>query len=305
VDRALRAYTGPTGGLPSHAQSCGFLLEAGAASPAHPPDVPEIRVFVFAGSSNALGYGADAAELPPELGSPQGDIRFWFDDGIFIDGPRVTSGGTLVPLQAQPNDPSGSVFGPWSGPPIPSGFGPELSAGRALADASTVPVAIVKVASDGSNLAVHWKPDQGGGLFSRITDAVDQTKSQLTQLGYAPVVSGFFWLQGETDAQVQSFAAKYERDLGHFIMKLRQKLDAPSLPIVIGRPKAIIACGPFGCFPFLAEVRDAQAAVALATADVVLVDSDDLAVLSDGAHFTAASQLTRGQRLADAWLALP
>src|SRR4030095_13640244 len=105
------------------------LLLAGAVSPANPPVAPKVRVYLFAGSSNALGYGADAGELPPELSSPQADIRFWFDNGILIDGPRVTSGGTLVPLQAQSNDPGGLVFGPFSGPPIQKGFGTELAAG--------------------------------------------------------------------------------------------------------------------------------------------------------------------------------
>src|SRR5262249_58718489 len=41
-----------------------------------------VRVFVVAGQSNAVGYGADAFQPPANLQTPQIDIRFWFEDGV-------------------------------------------------------------------------------------------------------------------------------------------------------------------------------------------------------------------------------
>src|SRR5689334_7082620 len=83
----------------------------------------EVRVYVIAGGSNALGYGSDAALLPPELSGSQVYIPFWFEDGMYTAGPWLTSNGALVPLQPQ-MDPTRIVFGG-----VTSGFGAELSAG--------------------------------------------------------------------------------------------------------------------------------------------------------------------------------
>jgi hypothetical protein len=283
---------------------CALVLIGGALAAPTPRPAPGgiVRVFVLAGSSNALGYGADAFLLPPELSGPQADVRFWYEDGVGTGGPWVTSGGTLVPLQRQPNDPAGIVFGPFSGPALVMGFGPEIAGGRALADEAG-PVAIVKVASDGSSLAKDWHPDQSG-LWERLTDAVTGAERQLAEAGRTPVLSGFFLMQGEVDAITEDQARKYERNLTHFITRTRQRLDAPELPFVIGRPSSRIACGPFGCFPWLSEVRAAQVAVAGTLSGVVIVDTDDLLLQPDGAHFTAASQLLLGLRFANTWLSL-
>ena len=257
----------------------------------------DVRVYVLAGSSNSVGYGCDAALLPPELSGLQADVPFWFEDGVLTDGPWVTSGGALVPLQPQV-DSTGIVFGG-----VSTGFGPEISAGRMLADGSTDPIAIVKVGSDGSSLAYHWHPDAGGRLFGRMLDAVNAAEAQLRDLGHTPVLSGFVWMQGEVDAQNQAHAARYRRNLERFIRQVRRQLDAPTLPFVLGRPSANIVCGSYGCFPYLTEVRDAQAVVALALPGISIVDTDDLTLQPDGAHFTAASQLQLGQRFASALLA--
>ena len=55
---------------------------------------------------------------------------------------------------------------------------------------------------------------------------------------------------------------------------------------------------------FVAPVRRAQEAVAARDARTRLVRADDLALL-DHVHYDAAGQLTLGQRLADAYLAIP
>jgi hypothetical protein len=257
----------------------------------------EVRVYVLAGGSNGLGYGVDAALLPPDLSGPQKFVPFWFEDGFYTAGPWLTSNGTLVPLHPQ-IDPTGIVFGG-----VNSGFGPELSAGSVLADVSPEPIAIVKVCSDGSSLALHWNPDATGLLFDRMIDAVKGAEHQLQLLGYTPVLSGFFWMQGEIDAQHFGDASSYGQHLGRFIMRTRQLLDAWSLRFVLGRPNSHIVCGPFGCFPYLSNVRNAESVIAHTVPEVVLVDTDDLAIQPDGVHFTAASQVDLGRRFATKLLA--
>jgi hypothetical protein len=41
----------------------------------------EVKVFILAGQSNAVGFGANADDLPPILQAPVENIRFWYDIG--------------------------------------------------------------------------------------------------------------------------------------------------------------------------------------------------------------------------------
>src|SRR5262245_57949355 len=96
-----------------------------------------VQVVVVAGQSNAVGYGSDAAGLPPALSVPQTDIRFRFEEGSFfsLSNPalRIDSHDVFGALHFQ-SDPSGlTFFGPVDG------FGPEMALGRAVADFRPLP----------------------------------------------------------------------------------------------------------------------------------------------------------------------
>src|SRR5512139_1017353 len=116
----------------------------------------EVRVFLVAGQSNAVGCGSDAGLLPPELYAPQPDVLFWFEEGSWgsVHDParRIRSDG-WVPLQFQ-SDPVYGTFGS-----VVNGFGPEIKLGRVLADSLAADVAVLKFAINATSLATDWDPD--------------------------------------------------------------------------------------------------------------------------------------------------
>ncbi len=262
-----------------------------------------VKVFVLAGQSNAVGYGAAASQLPPALSAPQTDVRFWWDiSGIFFGGaedPHTDSGDMFVPLayQSHPTAFGSFVYG------ITEGFGPEITLGRTLADGLVDDIAIVKYAIGASNLAVHWNPDTPGSFYDRMTDDVVLALVALDAMGHTGRVSGFVWMQGESDAQVGAHAAAYEANLTALVQRVRTDFGEPALPVVFGRISANLAMSTLLPYPFLDTVRAAQEAVAASVPGTVMIDTDDLPMISDFIHFTAAGQLTLGQRFAAPYLA--
>jgi cysteine-rich repeat protein len=262
-----------------------------------------VQVVILAGQSNAVGYGSDANLLPPALYAPQTDVRFWFDEGSFFSIPnpslRIDSGDAFVPLKFQ-SDPSGLTF---AGPV--DGFGSEIKLGRLLADAFLADVAIVKFAVSGSSLAVDWNPATPGSFYHQMQNDVAGALAALAAAGDSGQVAAFFWMQGEADAQTGPAAAAYEANLTSFIAQVRADFGSAALPFVLGRINVNIDTSCCFSFPFKDAVRTAQANVAGAVPGTVMVDTDDLPLIADNLHFTAAGQLALGERFANAYLALP
>jgi cysteine-rich repeat protein len=262
-----------------------------------------VQVFIVGGQSNAVGYGSDANLLPPALYAPQADVRFWFDEGSFfsIVNPslRIDSGDAFVPLAFQ-SDPSTLTF---AGPV--DGFGPEIKLGRLLADAASMQIAVVKFAVSGSSLAVDWNPATPGSFYHQMRDDVAGALAALAAAGDSGQVAAFFWMQGEADAMTGPTAAAYEANLTAFIAQLRADLANAALPFVFGRINVNIDTSCCFSFPFKDAVRTAQANVAGAVARTAMVDTDDLPLIADTLHFTAAGQLGLGERFANAYLGFP
>lgn len=280
-----------------------FALVLGLLGHATVVAADPVQVFIVAGQSNAVGYGSDANLLPPALYAPQADVRFWFDEGSFfsIGNPsmRIDSGDAFVPLAFQ-SDPSGLTF---AGPV--DGFGPEIKLGRLLADAASTEIAIVKFAVSGSSLAVNWNPATPGSFYHEMRDDVAGALAALAAAGDTGHVAAFFWMQGEADAQTGPASAAYEANLTSFIAQLRADFANAALPFVFGRINVNIDTSCCFSFPFKDAVRTAQANVAGAVARTAMVDTDDLPLIADNLHFTAAGQLGLGERFANAYLGFP
>ncbi len=254
-----------------------------------------VNLVIVAGQSNALGYGAAADELPPELYTPQADIRFWFEEGsnIAILDPalRISSGDAWIPLQFQV-DASGSTFLDDSG-----GFGPEVSLGRHLADVLPNDIALLKFAFNGASLVGPWNPDGGAtSLYVQMLNRLNSAITDLVNEGHTVEVVGFFWMQGESDALNEDAANAYQENLTNFIARLRADVDVADLPFVFGRIQ------PFLPSPGVEAVRLAQLAVDLGVPDTWMINTDDLPVAEDLLHFSAAGELIFGDRMAEAYL---
>jgi len=219
-----------------------------------------VKVFVLAGQSNAVGFGSDANELPPELYAPQSDVLLWFEEGPYnsVDNPelRISSGEAFVELQFQ-HDPTGATFGG-----LVDGFGPEIKLGRGLADALNDDVAVVKFAINATSLAQDWNPDDPESLYAELTGIVANALAELADMGLTPQVSGFFWMQGEWDCFTEQDALAYDENLTHLIDVVREEYSDAGLPFVFGRLNVHIDESCCYSFPYLDEVRAGQATVA-------------------------------------------
>ncbi|MEM9345922.1 MAG: sialate O-acetylesterase [Planctomycetota bacterium] len=196
-----------------------------------------VKVFLMWGQSNMEGKGR-SHQIPyliedPEKGpgfkhlmdgdefAVREDVWVWFSQKYGDLG--VGYGGTGK------NSTSGNQQ---------SMFGPELGFGHVIGDKFGEQVLLIKCAWGGKSLAKDFLPPGSGGPGPEYELAMKQTKEVLGNLGkYFPdhkggyEVSGMVWFQGWNDLKS---TAEYTDRLAQLIKDVRQDLDVPNLPVVIG-----------------------------------------------------------------------
>ena len=249
-----------------------FFVVAEKDSP-NPPEA--VKVYLLAGQSNMQGIGV-SSELQPPLSQPQDDVRFW-------------SGTGWVSLRPG--------FGAYAG----TSFGPELTFGRAMADAlPDERIYLVKHAVGGTGLAdpTEWNPATGS-IYRTFINRVKAALANLTAAGIDHEVAGMLWMQGEHDTLDPADAAAYEANLTNLIAAVRAEVGAPGMPFAIGR----ITTELFGKATEAdnKRVRDAQVAVAEAVEGASWVDTDRLQLGTPG-HYGTEGQIDLGELFAGAIL---
>lgn len=158
---------------------------------------------------------------------------------------------------------------------------------------------LVKYAVGGSSL-LAWEPEwsaeradladdaEKGPLYERLIHHFERS----TQ-GEEIDVLACLWMQGESDSRYQVAAAQYERNLKRLVSSLRQDLNQPDLPFILG-----LANPPAAAFDHASVVRTAQRQVAKADQHVHLVETEGLTKLADDLHYDSAGQLELGRRFA-------
>jgi len=106
---------------------------------------------------------------------------------------------------------------------------------RRLADRLHRPVVGVKVAENSTSLATEWDPDLTNGLYAQLRATVGDALLAPVPGEGLPEVAGFFWMQGEADAQQMPTAAAYATNLRRLILQVRTDFSADRLPFIIGR----------------------------------------------------------------------
>ncbi|MBV9662618.1 MAG: hypothetical protein JOZ37_01535, partial [Actinobacteria bacterium] len=178
--------------------------------------------------------------------------------------------------------------------------GPEVSALRRLADKLHRPVLGVKVAENATSLAVDWNPASPNGYYAQMRSVVSDALLARVKGEGLPEVAGFFWMQGEEDAQTAPTAEAYSANLNRLITQVRTDFSADRLPFVIGRIRVNNPATEVGNN----LVRAAQNQAATRTPNVRTVSTDDLTRISDQLHFDGPALVTLGNRFADAYLTL-
>lgn len=244
------------------------------------------EVYLLAGQSNMDGRGkmsnlSEAQRAPLE------------DACIFYRNPPATSDGW------KPLAPGYSMALGYKGTLPSATFGPEIGFAQAITKARPGDhLALIKGSKGGSSLSKDWNPglknqsETHGFCYRNFLETVELAKKALPG-GDTFVIRGVLWHQGESDSG--SSVELYQQRLTTFIARLREDLDQPNLPFVIGE---VFDNGKRD------SVRAAQRAVAAAIPHTAFASAADLKTSDAGTHFDAASQITLGERFAAALLPL-
>ncbi len=229
-----------------------------------------LKVFILAGQSNAVGQYAYNTGLPAALQGNQEDVIIR-NNGVW------------------------TVLKPGLGVSA-SEFGPEVTFGRAMADAwPGENIAIVKYAVGATDLANNWNPDTPGAQYTGLLNAVNSAMAELS-VGYDARLTGMIWMQGESDALDLGKANAYETNLRNFIQSVREDLGTANLPFVIGQ----ISDAP--AWTYGSIVKQAQANVGASVPFALTIPTNDLSLFSN--HYDAAGQMALGYRFANGMLML-
>ena len=236
-------------------------------------------LYLLAGQSNMDGRGL-ASKLPQELKEPLDQaIIFYRSVPRTSDGWQQLAPGFSVPPKYKGKLPSPT-------------FGPEL--GFAHSMLQTRPgrkLALIKGSKGGTSLRADWKPGVRGDIQSQgpryrdFVETIEMATKQLHQRGDQFTIRGLLWHQGESDSKSGTDA--YRRRLKELIVRIREDVGVPDLPVVVGE---VFDNGQRD------NVRAAIQTVAAESSTVGLVSSEGTTTSDPGTHFDADSQLLLGKR---------
>ena len=271
----------------------------------------ELRdLIIVAGQSNAVGYDAQAAELPEDPSDRQ--VMFWWRCGDpppdTYDSSSARKWTTLQPqtrgkpLAKDSNEPGEQRFGlrrQYGNFRTAGGFGPEIGLARELAKRENRMLAVVKVAFSGTGIRSDWSPtDKGdsGACYRALVTEVAAARAAARSRDVELQPRALVWVQGESDSNAKD-APHYERALAQMLAALRKELAAPQLIALVSLNTRF----GNGENKFVPVVVRAQQAVAGAEKLTVYVDTDGAETLPPRhTHFTTRGTLEIGRRFAAA-----
>ena len=230
---------------------------------------PKLQLFLLIGQSNMAGRGV------PETADQQTNPHIWMltqdlnwvaaKDPMHFDKPSIV------------------------------GVGPGLAFAKQLADRyPKMNIGLIPCAVGGSGIDV-WKP----GAYYEPTkshpydDMMLRARKALEQ----GQLAGILWHQGESDSSPDK-AGVYEEKLTELVQRLRQELNAPTVPFVVG------TLGDF-VVNRNADAKTVNEALQRAVRHIphaYCVVSSGLTDKGDSTHFDTPSARTLGQRYADVFI---
>jgi len=203
-------------------------------------------------------------------------------------------------------------------------FGPEVGLARGLYDQGRRNVLILKVSFGGLPLAQQpgqdWNVNSSNEAYSVLVNRMKETKAWVASQGGTSSVDGFYWVQGEGDANTAS-AAQYETNLRNLVNRSRTDLGMNSkAPFVIAKTSIAAwiqtaknlsstnPCGAVSCDQVAQAdntVRAAQQKVADTVPNTKIVDTLNLPRTGFMIHLSNQGELQLGALFAQASAGTP
>ncbi|MEM6260223.1 MAG: sialate O-acetylesterase [Planctomycetota bacterium] len=258
----------------SAAAALAVLVSAHAYAQTH------YELVLLGGQSNMGGSDAPPSGLPTtpvNLQLPQDDVFFFY---------RQNGQGNAVQTTLRPGTGNGGAFGP------------EVTFGRAVADAlPQTSLGLVKHARGGTSLADDWDATNGN-VYRDFRETVDDAVAAILANGDSYEITAMLWTQGESDG-LEGTSAQYQANLTAFIADVRSQYGA-DLPFFLSQLSINQTAVNNNDPAALGVIRGAQSAVASADANTYLIDTD--AFGTGSLHFNAAGQIALGEAYAAAYL---
>ncbi len=177
----------------------------------------EFELFIIAGQSNAQGWKGDAVNYPKDLESLDKSIPFYW-----VAPKYSSSNSKWTTLKAQKG-----VF-------KKGHFGPEVTFARALKK-QDINTAIFKYTQSSTDIIRNWKAPGQNGLYDKMVQELNLAIRVLREEGHKVKMSGFVWIQGESDAKNEVMADTYYKYLKRLIDDVRQNVSMNlTLPVILG-----------------------------------------------------------------------
>jgi hypothetical protein len=246
----------------------------------------DVSVFLLSGQSNMAGADALVSDLTPDQKKAVDSVMIYMD----AEGDAAKLGKWLT---------LGPGFGSKS-----SNLGPELFFGRTLSDSMKTKIAIIKDAVSGAPLGTaqngYLSPSSNGGiggtLYQNMMTHIDAAMKSFDTARYTPRWAGFVWLQGESDAMIQSLTKAYETNLTNLINDIRAKTKVDDLPIIL--PMIDVQTR----WTYNSQIRDADVACRQKLKNVDTMDTKGLP--TNGIHYRAQGHVKIGTICAQRWLSM-
>ncbi len=175
------------------------------------------------------------------------------------------------------------------------GVGPGHSFGKNMAESQPqISFGLIPCAVGGTPLS-RW--ERGGDLYS---NAVRRARLAMKN----GTLAGILWHQGEADSKTSETAYSYGDRLAKMIGNIRDDLNSPNLPFVVGQIGHFTYTHRENRFPFAKTVNSAIAGIPSRVPFTACVLATNLAHTGDEVHFTAAAQREMGRRYAEEMLQL-
>ena len=171
-----------------------------------------------------------------------------------------------------------------------AGIGLAMSFARTMLDADPdTDIGLVPRAV-GSTPLERWMP--GADLYEGAMVAAREAAMDGT-------IKAVLWHQGEHDSKSEADASSYTQRFSTMVTTLRERLDTPSLPVIVGELGGYLSKRPD--FPHYRIVNAELRKVPETVPHSAFVNAEGLTDKGDSLHYDARSLRVFGERYADAY----